>query len=156
VGEHCYGDTRIRTRASISLLLCTVRAFLLSRCPPCRNFTPSLVNFYNTIGASEKITIIFVSGDRDTAAFEDYFGSMPYHAVPFTSKDIIKQLNKTYKVQGIPCLVVVDAKTGNVITKDGRSDVGAAGDGKDEAKAKLVVTNWKSAESKPPGGCTIS
>jgi hypothetical protein len=82
---------------------------------------------------------------------------MPYHAVPVTSKDIIKQLNKMYKVQVIlPCLVVVDAKTGNVITKDGRSDVGAAGDGKYGAKAKRVMTNWKSPESKPRGGCTIS
>ena len=57
------------------------------RCPPCRSFSPVLINFYNTV--KDDIEVIFVSSDRDEKSFSDYYGKMPWLAmVPgYTSKE---------------------------------------------------------------------
>jgi len=88
---------------------------------------------------------------------------MSYNAIPFGSKNVINQLNSLFKIQGIPTLVVLDAKTLNYITNDGRGDVAGTGDGTNESKAKSVVHKWKSTEAVPieeaklgGGGCAIS
>lgn len=55
-------------------------------CPPCKGFTPKLVDFYNKLKASEqnfKFEIVFVSWDKDENAFRDYFSTMPWLALPF-------------------------------------------------------------------------
>merc|ERR1719262_1615286 len=50
-------------------------------CGPCRSFTPKLVAF---IEALEKegvhLPVLFGSSDRDAAAFDEYFASMPWCA----------------------------------------------------------------------------
>merc|ERR1712187_375800 len=46
---------------------------------------------------------------------------MPWLALSFGNAKI-EELNSTFKVNGIPCLVIVDSD-GNLITKDGRSAV---------------------------------
>jgi thiol-disulfide isomerase/thioredoxin len=41
-------------------------------CPPCRTFTPQLVQLYKDIAAaSKKFGVVFVSGDRDAKAFQE-------------------------------------------------------------------------------------
>lgn len=55
---------------------------------------------------------------------------MPWLALPFADRKRKAALSKKFKVEGIPTLVVVDAKTGEVVGKDARSGVmrsGAAG-----------------------------
>lgn len=55
-------------------------------CPPCRGFTPKLIEFYNNEKQkkdSVKFEIIFVSWDRDEANFKEYFGTMPWLALPY-------------------------------------------------------------------------
>ena len=49
-------------------------------CPPCRGFTPMLVSAYNAVQAANpgKFEIVFLSSDRDEAAFKEYFGEMPW------------------------------------------------------------------------------
>lgn len=59
-------------------------------CPPCRGFTPKLVEWYNTFKSSankDKMEMIFVSSDRDEAAFNEYYAEMPWHALPFSDRD---------------------------------------------------------------------
>ena len=54
------------------------------KCPPCRGFTPQLVKTYNKLKEQGKdFEIIFASSDRDEASFSDYFGEMPWLALPF-------------------------------------------------------------------------
>jgi len=63
-----------------------------------------------------------VSSDKDEAAFKEYFGEMPWIALPYSDRDRKEALSKKYKVQGIPTVVILDGE-GNVITKDGRAAI---------------------------------
>jgi len=91
-------------------------------CPPCRGFTPKLAEFYTKSLKEKGLEIVFVSSDKDDGVFAEYFGEMPWLAVPFGDKDVKAALNKKFKVQGIPSFVIVDSE-GKTITADGRSAV---------------------------------
>ena len=54
---------------------------------------------------------------------------MPWKALPYSDRDTKAALSKKYKVRGIPTFVVVDAKTGETITTEGREAVGSDPDG---------------------------
>ena len=97
-------------------------------CPPCRAFTPHLVNVYNEIKKQgNPFEIVFVSSDRDEKHMLDYMREMkmPWLAIPFGDGRVGK-LKSKFGIRGIPSLVIVDAQ-GNTITKDGRGDVGRKG-----------------------------
>jgi len=76
--------------------------------PPCRQFTPKLAEFYKSHAQAKNFEIVFLSSDRDEAAFKEYYGEMPWLALPFEKADLKAALSKKYKVQGIPTLVIVD------------------------------------------------
>ncbi len=78
-------------------------------CPPCKMFTPRLVDFYNNNGGGEKFEIIFVSSDRDEASMYGYMNEakMPWLSVPF-SQIQASGLKTTYGGRGIPNLVLLD------------------------------------------------
>ncbi len=86
-------------------------------CPPCRKFTPELVDFYNRVAPQHpEFEVIFVSNDRSASAMQTYMSetSMPWPAIDFdriASKDSIRK----YCGSGIPCLVLVDA-SGKVLS----------------------------------------
>lgn len=63
-----------------------------------------------------------MSSDRDEASFNEYYGEMPWLALPFADREIKAKLSKKFKVQGIPMLVLLDGD-GNLITTDGRSAI---------------------------------
>ena len=86
-------------------------------CPPCRSFTPKLVDFYNSNDAAgKKFEIIFVSSDTNEDKMEDYIkeDKMPWPAIKFRYARKIKEISK-YAGSGIPCLVLVD-REGKVIS----------------------------------------
>jgi len=91
-------------------------------CPPCRGFTPELAKSYKNSLQSKGMEIIFVSSDRSEKDFQSYYKEMPWLAVPYSRRDVHQSLNKKFKVQGIPTLVILD-NAGQVITQDGRSKV---------------------------------
>jgi len=91
-------------------------------CPPCRGFTPKLVEFHTKHAATKGFETVFVSGDRDQKSFEDYYGEMPWLALPYEKKDLSRALNKKYKVKGIPSLVIL-GPDGRLITADGRGKI---------------------------------
>lgn len=74
---------------------------------------------------------------------------MPFLSIPFEqgSAAVKKNLAEMLKIQGIPALIVIDAKTGEFVSGTAREDVAKAGG--DPVKAKAVIENWKSAERKP-------
>lgn len=88
-------------------------------CPPCRAFTPKLIETYRKIKEKENaFEVIFVSSDRDEASFDDYFSSMPWMALPF-GDERKQSLKRRFKVDGIPLLVAI-GPTGKTITTEAR------------------------------------
>jgi len=90
-------------------------------CPPCRAFTPQLVNaMYGD--RFPQMKVIFVSSDRDQASFDEYYATMPWLSLPFGAPQK-EMLGMTYQVRGIPSFIILNGKTGSLISSDGRSDV---------------------------------
>jgi len=92
-------------------------------CPPCRGFTPKLAKQYTEYYKEKGLEIVFVSSDRDQASFDSYFGEQPWLALPFSAREAKERLNRRFKVQGIPTLVIVDPATGKLINANGREAV---------------------------------
>ncbi|ESO89074.1 hypothetical protein LOTGIDRAFT_229002 [Lottia gigantea] len=91
-------------------------------CPPCRMFTPTLIKFYDKIKSKgKKFEIVFISSDRDEESYEEYMKTMPWLSLPFGPKS--EQLSEKYGVSGIPTLLLLDSKTGKVITELGRAKI---------------------------------
>lgn len=95
-------------------------------CLPCLKFTPKLISVYQnikqTLGeakSDENFEIVLVSSDRDRAAFESYFATMPWLALPFGDQTI-KLLTKYFDIQAIPWLVIL-GPDGKTITRQGRN-----------------------------------
>ena len=102
--------------------------FSASWCPPCRAFTPVLVNTYNQLKAdAQPFEVVLVTSDQDAAAMRAYMRSydMPWLAIPFGDK-AIPALNRKYSISGIPALVIIndDAQT---LSSDARSQVTSQG-----------------------------
>merc|ERR1719195_1012183 len=91
-------------------------------CPPCRGFTPKFAEWYSKDLEDKGLEVVFISSDKDESAFGEYFGEMPWLAVPYSNRDVKQQLDKKYKIQGIPSVIVL-GPDGDVITKDGRAAV---------------------------------
>ena len=83
-------------------------------CPPCRKFTPKLVEFYNKNGGGEAFEIVFVSADRSEEDMYKYMNGvkMPWLAVNYD--DIEKSGVESYASAYIPYLAMFD-KEGNQI-----------------------------------------
>ncbi|KAL0438375.1 UNVERIFIED_CONTAM: putative nucleoredoxin 2 [Sesamum latifolium] len=75
---------------------------------PCHKFTPVLANAYEQLKNSDPgFEIVFVSSDEDVNAFDDYRCSMPWLAVPFSDLDSKRALSRSFDVEGIPCLIIL-------------------------------------------------
>lgn len=88
-------------------------------CPPCRAFTPKLVEFANA--HKDTFTVVFVSYDRDQAAMTGYMKEtkMPWAAVPFKAASGKKNADEN-GISGIPTLLIY-GKDGALVTKNGRN-----------------------------------
>jgi len=112
-------------------------------CPPCRKFTPKLIEFYKKLKSSDKnFELIFCSLDNDEGDYKEYISDMPWLCMPFEAEES-KKLARKYKADGIPHLVVVDGTTGEVISADGVEEVQADSEGeKFPWKPKTFAEIW--------------
>ena len=98
-------------------------------CGPCRGFTPKLIETYKKMKAKrDDFEIIFCSSDKSDEEFKEYYGGMPWLALPFSEREKKEQLSDLFQVRGIPSFIVV-GPDGKVITKDGRGAVDADPEG---------------------------
>jgi len=96
-------------------------------CPPCRGFTPQLARAYSSLGEGQShVRVVFASGDRSPQEFQTYFGEMPWLALPFGVPQI-QMLNMQFGVKGIPSVVALDGRTGNLLDASARGTIQNAG-----------------------------
>jgi len=100
-------------------------------CPPCRGFTPKLVEFYKKIIAEGKpFEIVFVTSDEDSKHMFEYMNDksapMPWLAIPHGDERIDALSNK-FDVAGIPKLVIIgaDGKTKSTSAREQVTSKGA-------------------------------
>lgn len=51
--------------------------------------------------------LVFVSSDRDQESFDEYYGEMPFCALPFEEREAKGLLGKLFGIKGIPSLLIV-------------------------------------------------
>ena len=95
--------------------------FSANWCPPCRSFSPKLVEFRNK--NQQDFEVVYVSFDESSAAQLNYMkkSNMKWYTLPYGSLEGNK-LTQKYGIRGIPTLVIV-SPNGKTITTNGRGDV---------------------------------
>ncbi|MCX7805465.1 MAG: thioredoxin family protein [Planctomycetota bacterium] len=95
-------------------------------CPPCRAFTPKLVEFRDK--NADRFEVVFVSSDRSEKDQFNYIKEtgMKWTTVKFKSP-AADALKKKFDVAGIPKLVIL-APSGDMISEQGRAEVTSAPD----------------------------
>jgi nucleoredoxin len=121
--------------------------FSASWCPPCKTFSPLLKKFYTAMAKPARLEIIYISSDKDVASFAEYYGSMPWLALPGSKAEVKRSLATQLHVSGIPTLVVLDVNTGYFISDNGRYDVSVASG--NETKMIELVQTWKATTPVP-------
>jgi nucleoredoxin len=113
-------------------------------CGPCKMFTPELVKFRDR--NDEKFEVVFVSSDRSAEDQQEYMKDydMEWPAIPHDSP-LREQLGGKYGIRGIPSLVIVDDQ-GNLITKDGRSELSGS-----DSDARQALREWLRAARQGDG-----
>ncbi|MCO5592449.1 hypothetical protein L7F22_046451 [Adiantum nelumboides] len=88
-------------------------------CPPCQKFTPVLASIYEQLRAKgEDFELVFISSDESQESFTEYFGQMPWLAVPYEDEKTRKHLSNWFEVEGIPTLIILD-KQGKTLNMEG-------------------------------------
>jgi nucleoredoxin len=95
--------------------------FSASWCPPCRTFTPKLVEFRNQ--NQDQFEVVFISSDGSQVDQFKYIkkAGMKWLTLP-NGSDAGSAVAKKFAIRGIPSLVIV-SPDGKVISKNGRGDV---------------------------------
>lgn len=95
--------------------------------PPCRAFVPLLGACYEDIAEIHTdLEIVYVSGDRAQASFDEFYEVMPWAAIPFDENSTKQALVERCSVSDVPALVLIDTK-GHLLESNGRA-VFARGD----------------------------
>jgi len=111
-------------------------------CPPCRRFTPKLIEFYKKLKSNgTNLELVFCSLDNDKKDWEEYTSDMPWLCMPFDAPES-KKMASTYEAEGIPHLVILGSD-GEVITMDGTEELSSDPEGeKFPWKPKTIAELW--------------
>ena len=89
-------------------------------CPPCRMFTPKLVEWYNKFKAERpNFELVFVSSDQDENAMKEYIDGdkMPWPYVKYDEREA--EIFRKYSSDGIPYLVLIGENGKDMTGKPG-------------------------------------
>ncbi|KAL7539247.1 hypothetical protein ACHAWF_006350 [Thalassiosira exigua] len=119
-----------------------------SWCAPCRNFTPVLSS---CDAEGNGIKVIFCSADQDADSFREYYAKMPptWSALPFDEdgEDERDELIDALGAHRLPCLLVMDPRTGRVVESNAVHAVRAGG----SEGFGALAERWR-AKAKAAGG----
>jgi nucleoredoxin len=115
-------DGEVSTEIALQSRKAIALYFSAHWCPPCRGFTPKFSEWYKKDLQAKGLEVVFVSSDKDDAEFQEYYGEQPWLAVPYANREVKAALDKKYKVQGIPSVVIL-GPDGELFTKDGREAI---------------------------------
>ncbi len=102
--------------------------FSMHNCPPCRQFTPVFAELYKEINESEKvIEVIFLSGDKTQEEYDEYYGEMPWLALP-KGDSRLPPIAKKFEVRGVPRLIILKPD-GTVVEQNGVQKITMEGPG---------------------------
>lgn len=93
--------------------------------PPDKLFISSLIEFY--ADTKDRLQVVFVSSDESAEAFEQYYATMPWVAVPYDQEAIREALAIKYNVQGIPTTVLVRTEDWELLSSDLTEQMTAVG-----------------------------
>ena len=90
-------------------------------CPPCRTFTPKLIDFRNRF--AEEFEVVLISFDQTPQAQSKYMSkyTMPWLVTEHQSEEV-EQLRRYFRISGIPTLIILSPE-GQIISTRGRSEV---------------------------------
>lgn len=91
-------------------------------CPPCRQFTPLLVEFRDK--NKKDFEVVFVSSDHSPAEKKEYMNSekMKWPTIEGIRSKEANNLSQMFRIQGIPALIII-SPDGQPITPNGREHV---------------------------------
>ena len=126
-GDELY-DCSTKTNVPVSETLTnkTVLLYFSAHwCPPCRRFTPVLIELYRNKLSKINAEVVFCSLDHGKSEFDEYVSSMPWKAVKFENEEQRNKLAVAYKAESIPHLVIIDQGDDGrtIITDEGTSEV---------------------------------
>lgn len=90
--------------------------------PPCRRFTPVLIDAVGKINreyGSNSFDVVFISHDASQAEFDNHVELMPWYMVAFDNLLVSASLKVQFDVASIPRLVVLDNQ-GRLILENAR------------------------------------
>lgn len=168
-------DGDVNTEEALAGLEAVGIYFSAHWCPPCRGFTPVFAKKYNELKeAGKKFQTVFASSDQDQEACKSYFADMPWLCLPYAERALKETLAKKYGCNGIPYLVILDGKTGEVITKNGRAgitgknhiedfpyhpkamyDTGESMDGVEDGHSFMLVQNYADEDTKKANSAVL-
>ena len=95
--------------------------FSASWCPPCRAFTPVLINFRNE--CIEKFEVVLIGLDKSAQEQQAYVSKsgMPWLSLP-NKMEHKQKLQSLFGIRGIPSLIVV-SPDGLVVSTRGRKEI---------------------------------
>lgn len=114
-------DGKVKKAKDIDLSSKKYVAFYYSAhwCPPCRAFTPKLVEWYEDMKQKHGDTfeLVFVSSDRSEDAMAEYieWGKMSFPALEYDERD--DRDVQEHAARGIPYMVVLDQEGKEVLGK---------------------------------------
>lgn len=100
-----------------------------------------LAEFYEQLKEEDNsaLEVVFVSSDQDDNQFAEYYGEMPWTAVPFANREAKQRLAEKFGVRGIPFFVILNGNDGSVLDTDARNTVAGARGVTSKALAKWAV-----------------
>ena len=135
----------VPSKARIAKGDCLMLYFSAEWCPPCRQFTPLLKNFYNALPGNA-VKLIFVSRDHSEEEFNSYF--LRHHgnwlAMNY-SGNFRDALSSHFQVSGIPEVVIVNQNGAKALSRDQLTPAIGGGppkDGFDFMKNNFHWKNW--------------